>query len=86
MQTLVLRIPDELAAEIEAEARRLNSTKSEVARARLAAGRSSSEAPGSGFDLIRDLVGTDTGGPPDLSARKKHYLKATGFGREKPRR
>jgi hypothetical protein len=84
MRTLVLRIPDDLAAEIEAEARRLNSTKSEVARARLAAGRDVNAAHG--FDLIRDLVGTDTGGPPDLSARKKHYLKAWGFGREKPRR
>lgn len=86
MQTLVLRIPDDLAADIAAEARRLNTTKSKVARARLAAARASSDAPGAGFDLIADLVGTDTGGPRDLSARKKHYLKSTGFGREKPRR
>jgi hypothetical protein len=86
MQTLVLRIPDDLAADIEAEARRLNSTKSEVARARLAAGCDNTTAHGSGFELIRDLVGTDKGGPSDLSARKKHYLKVSGFGREKPRR
>ncbi|MEA3209634.1 MAG: hypothetical protein QOE70_2691 [Chthoniobacter sp.] len=82
MQTLVLRIPDDLAADIEAEARRLNSTKSEVARARLAAVR----APGAGFDLISDLVGAEKGGPADLSARKKQYLKTTGYGREKLRR
>jgi hypothetical protein len=86
MQTLVIRIPDELATDIEAEARRLNSTKSAVARARLAAARDHNHAHASGFDLIRDLVGTDRGGPRDLSVRKKHYLKATGFGREKPRR
>jgi hypothetical protein len=86
MQTLVLRIPDDLAADLEAEARRLNSTKSQVARARLAAGGATSKKARSGFDLIRDLVGADTSGPGDLSARKKHYLKATGFGREKPRR
>ncbi|MDR3405582.1 MAG: hypothetical protein P4L99_24010 [Chthoniobacter sp.] len=86
MQTLVLRIPDDLAAEIEAEARRLNSTKSEVARARLTAARGSTGEPGSGFDLISDLVGAETGGPSDVSARKKHYLKAKGYGREKPRR
>jgi hypothetical protein len=86
MQTLVLRIPDELAAELEAEARRLNSTKSAVARARLGAARDQSGAPGTGFDLIADLIGTDTGGPPDLSARKKPYLKETGFGRDRPRR
>ena len=86
MQTLVLRIPDDLAADIEAEARRLNSTKSKVARARLAAARGRTAAQASGFELIRDLIGTDTGGPPDLSARKKHYLKVWGFGRDKPRR
>ena len=86
MQTLVLRISDELAADLEAEARRLNSTKSEVARARLAAGGKASKKAKTGFDLIRDLVGADTSGPGDLSARKKHYLKTTGFGREKPRR
>lgn len=82
MQTLVLRIPDELAAEIEAEARRLNSTKSDVARARLASAR----APGEGFDLIGDLVGAETGGVADVSARKKHYLKVTGYGRKKSHR
>jgi hypothetical protein len=86
MQTLVLRIPDDLAAEIEAEARRLNSTKSEVARARLVATRGSADTRGAGFELIADLIGADKTGPRDLSARKKHYLKATGFGREKPRR
>lgn len=86
MRTLVLRIPDELAADIEAEAKRLNSTKSEVARARLAAGRDKSAAQAPGFDLIRDLIGTDEGGPPDVSARVDHYLKERGYGREKPRR
>ncbi len=86
MQTLVLRIPDDLAAEIEAEARRLNSTKSEVARARLAASRGDVGTPGTGFELIADLIGTNVGGPRDLSARKKHYLKATGYGRKKSRR
>jgi hypothetical protein len=86
MQTLVLRIPDELAADIEAEARRLNSTKSEVARARLVAGRPGVDTPGAGFDLISDLVGAETGGPRDVSSRKKHYLKSTGYGREKRHR
>jgi hypothetical protein len=86
MQTLVLRIPDDLAAEIEAEARRLNSTKSKVARARLIAGRETARTSSAGFDLIGDLVGAEKGGPADVSARKKHYLKTTGYGREKPRR
>ena len=86
MQTLVLRIPDDLAADIEAEARRLNSTKSKVARARLGAARANTGASGAGFDLIADLIGAETGGPQDISTRKKHYLKATGYGREKRRR
>jgi hypothetical protein len=86
MQTLVVRIPDDLAADIEAEARRLNSTKSAVARARLSARPSPAEESKSGYDLIADLVGTNVGGPRDLSARKKHYLKLTGFGRDRPPR
>ena len=86
MQTLVLRIPDDLAADIEAEARRLNSTKSEVARARLAAKRENKSTPGTGFDLIADLIGKEKGGPADVSARKKHYLKMWGYGHDKPRR
>lgn len=93
MQTLVLRIPDDLAAEIEAEARRLNTTKSAVARTRLAAAREKAGAKtkagartNAGFELIRDLIGTDTGGPPDASARVDHYLKKRGYGRDKPRR
>ena len=82
MQTLVLRISDDLAKDLEAEAQRLNVTKSEIARRRL-----SSVAPGSGastgFDLIADLVGTVEGGPTDMSARKKHHLKTTGYGKKK---
>ena len=82
MQTLVLRIPEELAADLEEDARRLNSTKSEVARARLA-GTGKATSPAAGFALISDLVGAEKGGPADLSGRKKHYLKTRGYGREK---
>lgn len=84
MQTLVLRIPDELAADLKAEARRRNSTKSAVARARLSA--CTTTEPGPGFGLIADLIGADESQPRDLSARKKHYLKARAYGREKARR
>ena len=37
MQTLVVRIPDDLARELEAESEKSNLTKSEVARRRLIA-------------------------------------------------
>ncbi len=75
MQTLVLRIPDDLAADIEAEAKRLNSTKSAVARARLGAAKAARAESATGFELLRDLIGTDKGGPRDLSARVDDYLK-----------
>jgi len=82
MQTLVLRISDDLAKDLEAEAKRLNVTKSEVARRRLSGTAPESDLA-SGFDLIADLVGTVEGGPADMSARKKHHLKATGYGTKK---
>ncbi len=80
MKTLVLRIPDDLARELEAEAERTRLTKSEVARRRLVAGGSEGIPPG-GFDMIADLVGSVDGGLDDMSARKKEYLKKTGYGK-----
>jgi hypothetical protein len=80
MQTLVLRIPDNLAHEMAAEARESHLTKSEVARRRLIAAGSQGSRTTAGFDLIADLIGTVEGGPADMSSRKKHYLKAQGYG------
>jgi len=80
MKTLVLRIPDDLACELEAEAKRTHLTKSEVARRRLVAAGPIVDSPASGFDLIADLVGTIDEGPADVSTRKKHYLKESGYG------
>ncbi len=79
MQTLVIRIPDRLAEELEQEARMTRLTKSEVARRRLIAGGSGPV----GFEMIADLVGTVEGGPSDMSERKKHYLKTTGYGKKR---
>lgn len=83
MQTLVLRIPDDLAREMEAEARESNLTKSEVARRRLVAAGALRSGPAAGFDLIADLIGTVTDGPADMSARKKEYLKLRGYGKSR---
>ena len=85
MQTLVIRIPDDLARELEAESRKTNLTKSEVARRRLIAAGSQSHDPTLGFDLIADLVGTVEGGPADMSARKKDYLKTRAYGKPRHR-
>jgi hypothetical protein len=32
------------------------------------------------YEAVADVTGSIVGPPPDLSARKKHYLKATGYG------
>ena len=81
MQTLVIRIPDDLARELEAESKKTHLTKSEVARRRLIAAGSRSNDTASGFDLIADLVGSVEGDAIDMSARKKEYLKSSGYGK-----
>jgi hypothetical protein len=81
MQTLVLRIPDDLARELEAESKKTHLTKSEVARRRLIAAGSQNQGTTSGFDLIADLIGSVEGGPTDMSNRKKEYLKTREYGK-----
>lgn len=85
MQTLVIRIPNDLFRELEAESKMNHLTKSEVARRRLIAAGSQSHAAASGFDLIADLIGTVEGGPADMSARKKDYLKSKNYGKTRHR-
>jgi Arc/MetJ-type ribon-helix-helix transcriptional regulator len=85
MKTLTVRLPERLVAEIDAESRDRRISKSDVirerlqVRARVAVGRSSA------LKTIADLIGSVGGLPDDLSARKKKYLKTTGYGRKRPR-
>jgi hypothetical protein len=82
MKTLTVRVPEALAAEIEATSRRLRRSKSTIVRERLsAAGRSEPTPPGA----IADLIGSVDGLPSDLSRRTKAYLKSTGYGRKRAR-
>jgi hypothetical protein len=37
------------------------------------------------FNAIADLVGSVDDLPPDVSASRKRRLKATGYGRKRPR-
>jgi len=85
MKTLTVRLPEQLWAEIEAESRGRKISKSDVVRdrLRLAAGRGRRKS--ASLDAIADLIGSVKGLPPDLSARKKHYLKITGYGQNRPR-
>jgi hypothetical protein len=83
MKTINVRLPDRMAADIEAESRARNISKSDVVRERLNA--VGNEKPGTGgmLNLIEDLIGPADGLPQDLSARTKYYLKKTGYGKEK---
>jgi Arc/MetJ-type ribon-helix-helix transcriptional regulator len=83
MKTLTVRLPEALVAEIEAESRQRQRSKSDVVRERLS--RAGGRRPRSASRVIADLVGSVKGLPADLSARKKAYLKATGYGRKRAR-
>ena len=85
MKTLILRIPDDLARELDAEAKKTHLTKSEIARRRLIAAGLQDHQSNAGFDLIADLIGTVEGGPADMNARKKEYLKTKGYGKTRHR-
>lgn len=85
MKTLTVRLPDPLVAQIDAESRERNISKSDVVRERLQGGARPDRHRASPFHDIADLIGSVDGLPPDVSARKKDYLKATGYGRKRPR-
>ena len=79
MKVMTVRLPDAMAAEIEAESRARNVSKSDVVRERIE--RAPKPKPSSALADIADLIGSIDKGPPDLSARKKHYLRQ-GYGRK----
>jgi hypothetical protein len=81
MKRLSFRLPDDLVAEITAEARNRRVSKSAVMRERLE--RSPAKAKIDPLASIRDLIGSIDGLPEDLSSRKKEYLRAWGYGRKR---
>jgi Arc/MetJ-type ribon-helix-helix transcriptional regulator len=78
MKTLTVRLPEALVAQIEAESRRRNLSKSDVVRERLTGARGSRPEQPVLVDAISDIVGSVDGLPRDLSALTKKYLKSTG--------
>lgn len=82
MKTVTVRLPEALAAEIEAEARERRRSKSDVVRERLSLAVRP-RARRALADVIADLVGSVDGLPGDLSVRKKAYLRMTGYGRKR---
>jgi Arc/MetJ-type ribon-helix-helix transcriptional regulator len=84
VKTLTVRLPEALVAQIDAESRQRRISRSDVVRERLRAPRTG-RRESAALDGILDLIGSVDGLPADLSARKKHYLKGTGYGGKRPR-
>ncbi|MEA2935553.1 MAG: hypothetical protein QOD74_2199 [Variibacter sp.] len=82
MKTITVRLPEVLVAEIEAESRARQVSKSDVVRERLT---SAPAQPPTSFGAIADLAGSVEGLQADLSANVKRYLKATSYGRQRSR-
>jgi hypothetical protein len=85
VKSLTVRLPAPLIAQIDAESRERKMSKSDVVRERLQAGAGPRRHGRAPFDGILDLIGSVGGLPADLSARKKDHLRATGYGRKRPR-
>jgi Arc/MetJ-type ribon-helix-helix transcriptional regulator len=80
MKSLTVRLPETMVADIEAESRGRNVSKSDVVRERL---ERASHRPlrAASLQAIADLIGSLDGLPTDLASHKKKYLLATGYGR-----
>ncbi len=86
MKTLTVRLPEPLAADIEAEARARKMSKSDVVRERLRQIAASARGRRrNSLDSIADLIGSVPGLPTDLSARRKDYLTSTRYGHKRAR-
>lgn len=85
MKTITVRLPEPLVAEIEAESRGRKCSKSDIVRERLQQVGRAKRGRSTQLGAIADLIGSVGGLPRDLSARKKHYLKATRYGRKPAR-
>jgi predicted transcriptional regulator len=79
MQTISLKLPDDLLAELERVARTRRTTKSVLVRESLEAAlrRQPRRRAASCYDLARDLAGTVKGLPRDVAHNPK-YME--GFG------
>jgi Arc/MetJ-type ribon-helix-helix transcriptional regulator len=85
VKTLTVRLPEPLVAEIEVESRGRGCSKSDIVRERLQRTTPPTRHRSAPLDAIADLIGSVEGLPAGLSARKKQYLKATGYGQKRSR-
>jgi Arc/MetJ-type ribon-helix-helix transcriptional regulator len=83
MRSVTIKLPEPLLADIEAEGRRRNISKSDVMRERLERGKRRQPHRAAHLDAIADLIGSvEDDLPADLSSRKKHYLRTILHGRK----
>jgi Arc/MetJ-type ribon-helix-helix transcriptional regulator len=85
VKVLTVRLPEPLVAEIETESRARKMSKSDVVRDRLRLASSARRRRQGSLIHIEDLIGSVDALPVDLSARRKAYLKSTGYGQKRPR-
>lgn len=83
-RSLTVRLPASLIARLDAESRERRVSRSDVVRERLESAGAYAR-PRSLLDGIGDLIGSVDDLPADMSARRKTYLKDTGYGRKRSR-
>ena len=74
MKTISLKLPDGVAARLEACARATGKTKSALTREALTSVLEGEAELGSCVDLVRDLIGSAEG-PRDLASGRKHLRR-----------
>ena len=74
MQTISLKLPDDLLSQLDAEAKARHVTKSQLMRESLEnmLRKQSPDGTVSCYDLVRDLAGSVRGLPPDLADNPKY--------------
>jgi hypothetical protein len=84
MKSITVRLPEALVARLAAESRERGLSTSDVVRERLDV-ETAWTGPAATLDAVADLIGSVDGLPADMSTRRKHYLKTSGYGRKRPR-
>jgi hypothetical protein len=69
-----LRLPDDLVAHLDRQARRRRKSRSDLIREILEQHVRVAATPDYPYARVRDLIGSVTGGPPDLGERHREYL------------
>jgi hypothetical protein len=84
VKSLTVRLPETLVAELDAESRARQLTRSDVVRERLESAREISPNRPATLDAIADVIGSIDRLPADVSSRAKAHLRR-GYGRQRPR-